>query len=420
MRYSWIELVVRLLAAVTLASSLFIFQTCASAQDHANRNDNRAKDPTPDITSLSASTGSTGTYVTIEGTNFGSTQGSSTVAFNGVAARPITWSSTSIVARVPDGAATGKVVVTVHELSSNAVPFTAVPAALQITSPVSGTIVKPGQSFALSVASPNSTAFAAVVVVAEDPFGFSALQAGVPGQVAFTVPAQTACRPYTFTAMGRTASGQTVDSVPILIDVERPDLPTLVSTQTSELLMSAPGEEAPLIVLATFADGFALDVTHSTKVAYSSTDSSVATIDENGIVTAVSPGRVFVTADYTTAGKRIPTAIPVSVPTPTLTPSKFAVTFLSQAVGTASSSQSLTLTNMANAPVRVISLHTTGDFSESDNCRSLSPLPAGGKCVVNVTFKPSAVGTRPGKLLIVNSSDGVPSILPLAGSGIRP
>ena len=320
---------------VTLVSALFIFETWATAQDHANSNDSRTAD-------------------------------------------------------------------------------------LQITSPVSGTIVKPGQSFSVSVISPNSTTFTAVAVVAEGPFGLSTLQTSVPAQFSFTAPLDAACGPYAFTATGAAASGDDVESVPILIDVERPDLPTLVSTPTSKIMMSAPGETAPLILLAKFADGFLLDITHSSKVAYSSTDTRVATIDANGIVTAVSPGQVFVTAAYRAAGKTIPTAIPVSVPTPTLTPSKFSVTFGSQAVGTASPSQSVTLTNMANAPIRVISLNTTGDFSESDNCRSLSPLPSGGKCVVNVTFKPSAVGTRPGTFVIVNSSDVIPTTLPLSGSGIGP
>ena len=357
---------------VTFISALFIFETCATAQDHANRNDSRTEDFTTNITSFPPSVGSAGTYGVMAGTNFGSAQGSS------------------------------------------------VSADVQITAPVSGTIVKPGQSFSVTVTSPNSTAFTTVMVVAPDPFGFSTLQTGVPTRVSFTVPAEIACQSYAFTAVGRTASGRNVESVPILIDVERPDLPTLVSTPTSEIMMSAPGETAPLILLAKFADGIVLDVTHSSKVAYSSTNTKVATIDVNGIVTAVSPGRVFVKAAYTVAGKRIPTAIPVSVPTPTLTPSKFSVTFGSQAVGTASSSQSVTLTNMANAPIRVISLNTTGDFSESDNCRSLSPLPAGGECVVNVTFKPAAVGTRSGKLAIVNSSEIIPTTLPLSGPGIGP
>jgi hypothetical protein len=39
---------------------------------------------------------------------------------------------------------------------------------------------------------------------------------------------------------------------------------------------------------------------------------------------------------------------------------------------------------------------------------------------VNVTFKPSAVGTRPGTFVIVNSSDVIPTTLPISGSGIGP
>src|SRR5262249_32609235 len=64
------------------------------------------------------------TSVTITGTNFGSTQGTSTVKFNGTTATPTSWSATSIVAPVPSGATTGNVVVTVSGLASNGKAFT--------------------------------------------------------------------------------------------------------------------------------------------------------------------------------------------------------------------------------------------------------------------------------------------------------
>ena len=64
--------------------------------------------------------------MTITGTNFGATQGTSTVTFNGTAATPTTWSATSIVVPVPTGATTGNVVVTVGGLASNALTFTVV------------------------------------------------------------------------------------------------------------------------------------------------------------------------------------------------------------------------------------------------------------------------------------------------------
>ena len=62
--------------------------------------------------------------MTIAGTNFGATKGTSTVTFNGTSATPTSWSATSIVVPVPAGATTGNVAVTVGGLASNGLPFT--------------------------------------------------------------------------------------------------------------------------------------------------------------------------------------------------------------------------------------------------------------------------------------------------------
>src|SRR5262249_39744249 len=78
----------------------------------------------PSITSLSPTSGAAGTAVTITGTNFGATQRTSTVKFNGVTATPTSWSTTSIQTTVPATATTGPVVVTVSALASNGVTFT--------------------------------------------------------------------------------------------------------------------------------------------------------------------------------------------------------------------------------------------------------------------------------------------------------
>ena len=81
----------------------------------------------PNITSLSQNTGGAGTQITITGTNFGASQGTSTVTFGGTAATTFaSWTSTSIGVTVPAGANTGNVVVTVGALSSNGVSFTVV------------------------------------------------------------------------------------------------------------------------------------------------------------------------------------------------------------------------------------------------------------------------------------------------------
>ncbi len=78
----------------------------------------------PTINSLSPTSGGMGSNVTISGSGFGATQGSSTVTFNGVSSTPSQWSDTSIVAAVPTSATSGPVVVTVNGTASNGSSFT--------------------------------------------------------------------------------------------------------------------------------------------------------------------------------------------------------------------------------------------------------------------------------------------------------
>src|SRR5581483_22868 len=80
----------------------------------------------PVITSVTPGSGSVGTLVTIAGSNFGSTQGTSRVTFNGTVAAPTAWSATSITVPVPIGATTGNVVVAVGGVPSNGAAFTVV------------------------------------------------------------------------------------------------------------------------------------------------------------------------------------------------------------------------------------------------------------------------------------------------------
>ena len=98
----------------------------------------------PTITSLNPKSGSVGTVVVITGTNFGATQGSSTVTFSGTAATPTAWTATSITTAVPSGAASGNVVVTVNKQASNGLMFTvsaaATPPSIASLNPTSGPV----------------------------------------------------------------------------------------------------------------------------------------------------------------------------------------------------------------------------------------------------------------------------------------
>jgi len=101
--------------------------------------------PAPSITSLSPTTGAVGAEVAIAGANFGATQSSGSVTFNGTATTPTSWSASTIAVPVPSGATTGNVVVNASGVASNTVSFTVVPApsitSLSVTSGVVGASV---------------------------------------------------------------------------------------------------------------------------------------------------------------------------------------------------------------------------------------------------------------------------------------
>jgi len=94
------------------------------------------------IASLNPTSGPVGAAVTITGSGYGSTQGGSTVTFNGISAGTATsWSGGSITVNVPGGATTGNVVVTVGAAPSNPVNFTVIPMpAIASLNPTSGAV----------------------------------------------------------------------------------------------------------------------------------------------------------------------------------------------------------------------------------------------------------------------------------------
>ena len=77
------------------------------------------------------------------------------------------------------------------------------------------------------------------------------------------------------------------------------------------------------------------------------------------------------------------------------------------------------MTNTSYEPMRVTTVRATEDFAATDNCISSSPLPAGGTCVVSVTFAPRAAGIKRGMLLIESDRTVMPDPTPLKGTGIR-
>ncbi len=107
----------------------------------------------PTIEFLSPNTYPIGAPILIQGGGFQTTQGTSTVTFNGVTATPTSWNDASIIVPVPAGATNGNVIVTVNGVPSNGMPFTVLsggPAIAGLSTnaaPVGATVTISGTNF---------------------------------------------------------------------------------------------------------------------------------------------------------------------------------------------------------------------------------------------------------------------------------
>jgi hypothetical protein len=109
-----------------------------------------------------------------------------------------------------------------------------------------------------------------------------------------------------------------------------------------------------------------------------------------------------------------------AAPVVSLSPSS--LSFANQSLGTASMPQTVTLTNSGNAALNVTSLAITGanagDFSQASNCGN--SVAAGANCTINVTFTPSASGSRAAALTVTDDATGSPQMVSLTGTGTAP
>jgi hypothetical protein len=288
---------------------------------------------------------------------------------------------------------------------------------LQITSPGDGTIVNPGQTLVVIATPAPGVTFTHVVAAAEEPIGFSSVAAGAPFKMSVTIPTDARIGPYHLTALGITGQSL-VESDPIMIDVERPDAPQTLAAQPSLIILESQGEQIPLQIAGTLADGVVLNMTESLNIAYSSSDPGVATVDSSGVVTAVGAGSTSILATYGAAPSSVQVSVPVTVQPPVLLSSPPSLSFGYQIIGTSSPEQILTLTNVTRSSLRILAIKTTGDFSETADCLPSSPLSAGAKCTINVAFLPSGNGSRMGTVRVSNSFSVVPIAISLTGTGI--
>jgi IPT/TIG domain/Glucodextranase, domain B len=116
----------------------------------------------PKVSSFTPSSGVVMTSVTVAGSGFSATAASNAVTFNGVAATVTSATATQLIVKVPSGATTGKIAITVGgQLGVSATNFTVTPQILSYSpglGPVGATVTIAGEGFD-TVASNNALTF---------------------------------------------------------------------------------------------------------------------------------------------------------------------------------------------------------------------------------------------------------------------
>jgi len=76
----------------------------------------------------------------------------------------------------------------------------------------------------------------------------------------------------------------------------------------------------------------------------------------------------------------------------------------------------VTLTNTGTTALAIHSIGAINDYTTSNNCGS--SVAAQGSCTINVTFKPTASGPRPGALTVTSSDPASPERVDLVATGL--
>ncbi len=184
-------------------------------------------------------------------------------------------------------------------------------AALIIVSPSTGRTIQPGQALAISVHVASGTYPNGVSIAGADPLNFVGPNPVVGSTVSLTltVPANTPPGPYEITALSVDSTGAMVSSEPVTIDVERADYPTALLLDPPSVTMRFVGDTTPLTIRGIFPSGPKVFLTHSTKLKFTSENTSVAVV-QNAMLSAVGVGQTNIDVQYGSVSAKIAVTVP--------------------------------------------------------------------------------------------------------------
>jgi len=209
---------------------------------------------------------------------------------------------------------------------------------------------------------------------------------------------------------------------PLRLDTNKDGTFATTINPTIDLTGSAANDTTPPVIsFSTSVAGAITTVTISASDAgagvkdiFYSLDGTIAQPYATSLALDASKNPVVYAFADDNAGNRS-TLMSFQLPRSGVTLSASNLSFNGQVIGMKSPSQSLTLTDSGSSPMVISEISVDGNFNETNNCGSSLNVMA--SCTINVTFAPTAGGTRTGTLTISDNAPGSPQTVVLSGMG---
>jgi hypothetical protein len=190
----------------------------------------------------------------------------------------------------------------------------------------------------------------------------------------------------------------------------------LIGTTSASQAVSVTNTGTPPLTFTSI--GISSGWTQSNNCAPSVAAGATCTINVSFQPTAAGPQSGTLTLTDNALGSPQTVSLSGTGLVPAASLSTTSLSFAGQTVSTSSSPQAVTLTNTGTGALTPLTITTSGDFAQTNNCGG--SLAAGASCTINVTFTPTAGGSRTGALTLTDNAANSPQSVSLSGTGLPP